>query len=647
MLPLITSLLLGTDAVALIVTNNKSLELGRPELRYADDDGVQYAELFEERLSHDRVFLLAELDRDSARLYPAVAARALPPSRDSLFGTVRQAAKVLSEARAAGRPTDAFVVFAGHGDTDKGAGFIELSDGRLSAEELEAILEELAPPRDANAVAHVILDSCNSYFMLNPRKPGGLRFAAASQVGTTFFERHPNIGAIISTSAEAETYEWSELQSGIFSYVLRSGLRGAADANGDGRLSYLELEAFSAQATGGIVNEKFRPRIYARAPKAEKQRAFWQLPSDNTLARIRKTAGSARRITVRDHQGVRLLDMHAHPQSTFDVVLPRSSEPFEVEERGARVVYHQLAQGTTLVLGESPGVVRENPLAARGDSRVFQGLFSDPFGVESVEKYDAEPRPEAENTLGIGDREAERFRLTLQTFADTSMADKKRAAYISLGISGAMFTAAGIGLAFSLTGPAENRIFGAMTSAGVAAAAIAPLVVGAVQANRDTVEQKLYTELIANSAGGPEARARATVEAEAALYKFVLRKRDARKRQAVGVIVGGALTFAGSALMVGVGSAGFFGAGVSSMYSYLGIAGAAAGAAMLVTGILQLTLLRTPQERMWDLYQANGGLTESSEKHVQLKIRDLHVEPLLAPTQGGGMSVGLSGGFRF
>ena len=69
------------QVLALIVTNNHSAETGRPELRYADDDGAKYDELFRMLAADDDVELLTELDRDSAQLFPTAVARARPPTR--------------------------------------------------------------------------------------------------------------------------------------------------------------------------------------------------------------------------------------------------------------------------------------------------------------------------------------------------------------------------------------------------------------------------------------------------------------------------------------------------------------------------------------------------------------------------------------
>ena len=55
-------------------------------------------------------------------------------------------------------------------------------------------------------------------------------------------------------------------QAGVFSHEVRSGLYGAADANGDGQVSYREIAAFIERANAAIPNERFRPEVYAKEP---------------------------------------------------------------------------------------------------------------------------------------------------------------------------------------------------------------------------------------------------------------------------------------------------------------------------------------------------------------------------------------------
>src|SRR5690348_13179909 len=85
-----------------------------------------------------------------------------------------------------------------------------------------------------------------------------------------FTKRHPNVGMFLSTSSEQDVYEWSTLESGIFSYEVRSGLSGAADADADGKASYAELGGYIESANRGLVSQQFRPHVYYRGPGGEK-----------------------------------------------------------------------------------------------------------------------------------------------------------------------------------------------------------------------------------------------------------------------------------------------------------------------------------------------------------------------------------------
>ena len=81
------------QAFALIVTNNRSGTLGRPDLQYADDDGARYYELFLTLAQADHLRLLTEFDRDSARAFPQLEAVAAPPSRSNVEAAARDLAE--------------------------------------------------------------------------------------------------------------------------------------------------------------------------------------------------------------------------------------------------------------------------------------------------------------------------------------------------------------------------------------------------------------------------------------------------------------------------------------------------------------------------------------------------------------------------
>ncbi len=223
--------------------------------------------------------LLADFDRDTALLFPQTRVHASAPTRSALLRIGSDIAQKVRAATSAGQETQVYFIFAGHGDVDQGLGFIELADARFTSSDLEAWLRQIPFTR-----AHVILDSCNSFFMLGVRKPGGRHFATPEDDAKALASRLPNVGVFLSTSAEGEAFEWSEIQSGIFSHVVRSGLLGAADANGDGKVSYLELAGFVETATADVRNSNMRPHIFARGPFARNETPIVDLGGRNGLA---------------------------------------------------------------------------------------------------------------------------------------------------------------------------------------------------------------------------------------------------------------------------------------------------------------------------------------------------------------------------
>src|SRR5580692_4773155 len=113
----------------------------------------------------DDVELLTDFDRDSARLFPDEVKVAREPTKANVLAAAERMAARARQAQAAGKPVAFYFVFAGHGDVDRGRGFLEVRDGRLTSDDLEALLRGIPATR-----AHVILDSCNSFFVLNPRR---------------------------------------------------------------------------------------------------------------------------------------------------------------------------------------------------------------------------------------------------------------------------------------------------------------------------------------------------------------------------------------------------------------------------------------------------------------------------------------------
>lgn len=442
------------QVVALIVGSNRSSVSSRPDLRYADDDAARYDETFRSVTERDDdVELLTRFDRDSQTLFAPLQQRAIAPTRANLQSSVRRLAVRVRALRALGREVDFYFVFAGHGDVDRGQGFLELEDGAFASSDVEDMLREIAPTR-----AHVFLDSCNSLFVISARKPGGHVFESGEAAAKQLKQRLPQVGVFLSTSADGEVFEWSELGAGIFSHVVRSGIAGAADANGDGAITYAELRAYVDIATRSVKNPRYRPRVFAAGPGGRDEQILFR-PKTAKGRHLTLGASDPRRVTVRDADGIPWADVHC-----------------EASARCALFVPERIAHGGFVdVLTFTDGVPRllerrsfpENDEAslelaslsaapeaasARGPGEIFRALFHEPFGPRAYAQFLGAPK-QPDPVYGISRNDIERFGLML----DNVSRDQRNRRYISaatLAVSGAALVSVGV---TSLVANSENR----------------------------------------------------------------------------------------------------------------------------------------------------------------------------------------------
>ncbi len=433
---------------AVVIGNNKSLGRRRPDLHYADDDAARYFEILQ-TMAPGRVSLLADFDRDTQRLFPDAKLHATPPKRTTLQLLGQQLAQQVRAAQLAGHETEVYFVFAGHGDVAEGEGFIEMADARFRSRDLEAWLRAIPFTR-----AHVILDSCNSFFMLGVRKPGGRHFATSEDATRALASRLPNVGVFLSTSAEGESFEWSELQSGIFSHVVRSGLLGAADANADGSVSYLELAAFVDTATADVRNPNMRPHVFARGPGSVDSTPIARLRSMTGVRRFELGDAGSLRIRLRDENGLPLLDAHTEHALALQVALPEAWAHGAVLERTTTgsLADPALAQRKLYAVPEPPGTVTLASLAdlsaesaGRGPDETFQTLFAQPFGPHAVASYLAARDKQPPPVFGVSKEDLQRMELVLGEIARSEHRKRVTESLGSVG-AGVLIGGAGIGV---------------------------------------------------------------------------------------------------------------------------------------------------------------------------------------------------------
>lgn len=255
---------LQTPYVLAVGVNDPSAG-GLAPLSYADDDAAEAVRLFDPQI--ERSYLHTRFDSSSVERHQALASRARPPT----LAAVRQSVaalkrKVEADLQGGGLP-HVVVWLAGHGARDDdGHLYYPLHDGgRLTA---SSLIDEIVAPLSGAHRVHVVVDTCFAGGLVNARAQ--VDDAAPDEVKASLLlaspTRFPNVGVLVGSTAGTQSYEWNEISSGVFSAVLRAGLRGAADVDGDGAVRYSELVAFATAAAEGVKVPEARPHVQGTPP---------------------------------------------------------------------------------------------------------------------------------------------------------------------------------------------------------------------------------------------------------------------------------------------------------------------------------------------------------------------------------------------
>lgn len=348
---------------ALIVANNASLDPKLAPLRYADDDGARYYELFAPQTQE--TVLLSVLDAETQTRHPGLAARTQPPTREALKQSLSRLFSRMTEDKAAGRTPVLYFVFTGHGQRGPaGEGTVTLLDGAFTRTDL---YKEVIAPSTASFL-HLIVDACDSYFFVNSR--GALPVGPAQKVAVTQhlatreLDRYPQVGVVLSTSTAQESHEWSAIASGVFSHQVRSALAGAGDVNADGRVEYSELMAFIASASQGVEDVRGKLDIFARPPPLDRSAALSDLGRSSQLGYLLVPEGYAGRMWVEDSRGVRVAEFHKERERALALALtpgrgyylrsPGREARLTVPKAGAVVDAGGLAWGPPAIASRGP-----------------------------------------------------------------------------------------------------------------------------------------------------------------------------------------------------------------------------------------------------------------------------------------------------
>jgi hypothetical protein len=370
----------ATKSYAVIVASSRALAAEVKPLEYADDDGARWAELFDRIADH--VELLTVLDPEAQRIYPALAQRASKPDRATLDDTLSRTFARITRDKKSGARVVLYFVMVGHGELGPGGeGFVSLLDSPFTRSDLYR--EVLAKsPATTN---HVIIDACNSYFLVNKRG-GALDDAGPSRaellkryVSQEELAQYPNTGVLLSTSSAKESHEWAGYRAGVFSHEVRSALLGAADANGDGVVEYAEVHGFIAAANLGVEDPRARVEMYAVPPAIDMRVPIVELGNARFPGWLSIPAGRAVRLYLEDDRGVRSADMHLTGEVATHVGFLSRRRHFVRTPDGLEAGIDPEAGA---VITFDPSKFEARTIAARGSiSDTFQNkLFAEAFG---------------------------------------------------------------------------------------------------------------------------------------------------------------------------------------------------------------------------------------------------------------------------
>jgi hypothetical protein len=355
-------------------------EPGLARLHFADDDAVQLYALMQSA-SH-KAYLLTVPDVETQTRFPWAVQTAISPSRTNLDQTLAEIASAMQLDRTQGREPVLVFFYSGHGVREgNGQAALALLDATLTQEYLYKNLLGALPAK----YVHLIVDACHAGAVVRSRDVDATLEPLSAEdvrryVDEATLDRFPNVGAILASTASTQSFEWDAYRGGVFAHELLSGLRGAADVNGDGRIEYSELAAFLSAANLRVADARAHleivttpPRTNARAPLFDHQgvRGEFRLTGQSRGA-------WADGFRVESASGARLLDVFPERDASLSLFLPADERLFLLH--GDQEVEVSGGAGSEVKLGAlEPHPVRKR--ARDGlEASLNRGLFGTRYG---------------------------------------------------------------------------------------------------------------------------------------------------------------------------------------------------------------------------------------------------------------------------
>ncbi len=301
----------GTVRLSLLVGANDG-GAGREQLRYAVSDAVALRNVLIEMGGVRYEDGLLEVN----------------PNRKALLTALQELERRARDASRRFRRVEVIFYYSGHSDAEG----LLLEEERFEYTQLKKRLDEIQAD-----VRIAILDSC--YSGVFTRLKGGTR--QAPFLGETGYDMK-GYAFLSSSSVDEASQESDRLEGSFFTHALLAGMRGAADHNGDGRVTLNELYQFSYNET----------LTRTRTSHAGPQHPNYSIRMSGTGDVIMtKTEAAGSRLTLGDGIYGRVL---IHRGSGTPVV--------EIHKEAGRSTILALAAGSYTVLYDTGEILKEAKL---------------------------------------------------------------------------------------------------------------------------------------------------------------------------------------------------------------------------------------------------------------------------------------------
>ncbi len=380
-----------------------------PSLSFADDDAARFY-AFTKTLSA-RSILATVLDTTSQRQHPDLAQTCITPRLANLNAAIRNMKQEMASAKATGKRVVFYFSFSGHGVRKKGDTLLALIDGHITQSWMESKI--LSLPADD---IHLFIDACHSQGILEQR--GAIKEERSAQATVlskkemqsllrhNILNNYPNVGALMASSADRESHEWSVLGAGVFTHELLSALSGAADINHDGNIAYSEVAAFMSAANSAVSDPRARIDVVSHPPQINHNTPILSVSWIPNAAILEGKPAALGHFYLETNSGLRALDAHPMARSFIRLWLPPDQK---IWVRSGDIEASFMSKPGQTTRFASLQYQKSESLNKRGSiaTSLRKGFFSPAFGRDyyrgfvdqtrgvSVKFRETEPRVEA------------------------------------------------------------------------------------------------------------------------------------------------------------------------------------------------------------------------------------------------------------